>query len=51
MFFIPEVAEFSVLGCPLAEMNNNTNQEKRSGGRERNTYFCMGLSKTWREKI
>ena len=34
-----------------SKLNNDTKQERGSGGLERTTYFCTGLSKIWREKI
>ena len=34
-----------------SKLNNDTKREKRSGERERSTYFCIGFSKIWREKI
>ena len=34
-----------------SKLSNNAKREKRSGGRERNTYFCIGFSKIWWEKI
>ena len=33
------------------KMNIDAKREKISGVRERNTYFCIGFSKIWREKI
>ena len=32
-------------------LNNYAKREERSGRRERTTYFCIGFSKIWREKI
>ena len=32
-------------------MKKDAKREKRSGGRERSTYFCIGFSKIWQEKI
>ena len=33
------------------KINNVAKRERRSGGRERTTYFCVGFSKILREKI
>ena len=33
------------------KMKKDAKREKRSGGRERITYLCIGFSKIWREKI
>ena len=33
------------------KLNNDAKQEKRSGGRGRIMYFCIGFSNIWREKI
>ena len=33
------------------KFNNDAKQEKRSGGREHSTYFCIGFYKIWWEKI
>ena len=33
------------------KLNNDANLENRSGGRECTTYFCIGISKIWRENI
>ena len=32
-------------------MNNDAKRDRRSGGRELSTYFCIGFSKIWRENI
>ena len=32
------------------KINNDAKREKRSGGRERTTYFCIGFYKIWWEK-
>ena len=34
-----------------SKMNNDAKRENRSVGQERNTYFCIGFSKIWKEKI
>ena len=34
-----------------SKMNNDAKRDKRSGGRELSTYFCIGFSKIWRENI
>ena len=34
-----------------SKLNNDKKREKRSGGWEHTTYFCIGISKIWREKI
>ena len=34
-----------------SKMNNDAEREKRSGGQECSTYFCIEFSKIWREKI
>ena len=33
------------------KMKKDAKRKKRSGGRERSTYFCIGFSKIWRKKI
>ena len=33
------------------KMKKDAKRKKRSGGRERSTYSCIGFSKIWREKI
>ena len=33
------------------KMKKDAKRKNRSGGREQSTYFCVGLSKIWREKI
>ena len=34
-----------------SKSNNDAKRENKSGGQERSTYFCIGLSKIWRKKI
>ena len=34
-----------------SKLNKDAKREKRSGGKERSTYFCIGFSKIWRENI
>ena len=34
-----------------SKLNKDAKREKISGGKERSTYFCIGFSKIWREKI
>ena len=34
-----------------SKRNNYVKREYRSGGQGRNTYFCIGFSNIWREKI
>ena len=34
-----------------SKLNNDARREKRSGGKEHTTYFCIGFSKIWQEKI
>ena len=34
-----------------SKLNKDAKREKRSGGKERSTYFCIGFSKIWQEKI
>ena len=34
-----------------SKLNNDAKRENRSGGRESSTFFCIGFSKIWREKI
>ena len=34
-----------------SKINNDSKRENRSGGWERNTYFCIGFSNIWRENI
>ena len=34
-----------------SKLNNDAKRGKKSRRRERSTYFCIGLSKIWREKI
>ena len=33
------------------KLNNDAKRKKRTGGQEHTTYFCIGLSKIWQEKI
>ena len=34
-----------------SKLSNDAKREKRSGGRERTTYFCIGFSTPWQENI
>ena len=34
-----------------SKLSNYAKREMRSGGRENNSYFCIGFSKIWRENI
>ena len=34
-----------------SKINNDAKRENISGGKERTNYFCIGLSKIWRERI